>query len=47
MTTMKNKPKYATIRITRKAHRRLRQIYAETGETITSIASRLIEKGKK
>ena len=44
---MKPKPKYATIRITRKAHKRLREIYAATGETITEIASRLIEKGEK
>lgn len=43
----KPKPKYKTIRITPKAHKRLRELYAKTGETITAIASRLIETGKK
>ncbi len=41
------KPKYTTIRITPKAHRVLRMIYAKTGETITEIASRIIEAGEK
>lgn len=41
------KTKYKTIRITPAAHKRLREIYAETGETITNIASRLIEAGDK
>ncbi len=38
-------PKYKIIRVTEKAHHRLRELYVDTGETLTDIASRLIIEG--
>ncbi len=35
-------PKHKLIRVTAAAHKRLREFYAEDGETMTDIASRLI-----